>query len=628
VAYAELFKDEKGEDIILVETTWNEKELIKLVPGAKWNATERIWSLPPGWAQCVILRGVFKGQVTFGERLTAWGWNEVNNRIKPATSLRLLTERPESAEMATFLRSHSGYDLYDFQAVGAEFILSAGSCLLADEMGTGKTIQALSALRAIGEKDGLPALVICPNSVKTHWVNEAREWFPECEPIMIDGSAAVKTKQLEHVLAVPNALVIINIEALRLHSRVAGFGSIRLARCQECDRYGDPYLKPARCETHAKGLNHIPFKTVIVDEAHRIKDPHSKQTRAAWALMHGPTVERNWALTGTPIANDPSDLWSIMHGVIKSEYPTKSKYVDRFCLMAWNAYGGLDITGLNPEHKDEFYKILDPRLRAMPKALVLSQLPPKVREYRHVMMTPKQAKAYKDMEQALITRLDDGEILVAQNNLAAQTRLLQLSSSYCTITPDPTQSLGSKVMLCEPSPKLDALDEIIEEMAGKKLTVCAQSRQLILMAAKRAEKKKIPHGLIIGGMSQWERDLALRDFQTGDSQILFFTVQAGGTGLTMTAADTQVFLQRSWSMVDNKQAEDRVHRIGSERHESVTIIDIITRGTVEERQLLRLYDKMKRLDEITRLKATLVSAGKPTAHLDEEEALILSSYLG
>lgn len=642
MAYAELV-DVDGKPTVRVNTVWNEKELIRIVPGVKWNPDERVWDMPLGWAQCVILRGVFKENVTFGERLTQWGWDEVNNRVAPALELRGLIDSDDKLDER----------LYGFQDIGAKFVMM-GDTLLADEMGTGKTIQALTALRHLLLRgvDIFPTLVICPNSTKTNWARETAVWFPEATPIVLDGTPAVRRKAFQQWSTAKNPIFIINIEAVRLHSRLAPFGSVRIAKCRECDpKLGDEGLTTSRCESHTKELNQIPFKTVIFDEIHRAKEPKSKQTRAAWAVMHGKTVERRWGLTGTPLANHPGDLWTIMHAIAPYEYPTKSKFVDRYCLSAWNEHGGLDIVGVNPETKKEFFKILDPRFRRMSKALVLDQLPPKVRQFRHVEMGTKQRKAYEEMEQKLITRLADGEILVAPNNLAAQTRLLQLSSSYATIDYVPNKltshsecmcvaanldvhrdgcpdALKVVVTLTEPSPKLDALEEVMDELGKKPLTACAVSRQLIMLAAARMEKAKVPYGLIVGGMPQWERDLALKQFQNGELRILLYTIQAGGTGLTMTRADTQVFLQRSWSMIENKQAEDRVHRIGSEIHESVNIIDLITRGTVEEKQILRLYEKLQRLEEITRDREQLLAAGKSVEHLDAEEARILGSNLG
>lgn len=266
----------------------------------------------------------------------------------------------------------------------------------------------------------------------------------------------------------------------------------------------------------------------------------------------------------------------------------------------------------------------------MPKALVLSQLPPKIYTRRMVEMTPKQKKAYIDIEKRLVTRLEDGEILVAASNLSAQTRLIQLASSYATITAgeDPSDPAQWQVELCEPSPKIDELLVVLDELGSRQCVVAAEHRRLIELAAKRLEKENFHIGLITGAIDEYERKVALDDFQAGRLQVLLFTLKAGGTGLTMTAADTMIRLQRAWSMIDNKQGEDRIHRIGSERHESINIIDIITAGTVEEVQLLRLYDKMKRLEEITRDRAQLTAAGRSIAHLDEEESKILSANLG
>jgi SNF2 family DNA or RNA helicase len=609
-------------DRILVDTIWHEKELIKQVPGSHWVAELKMWEVPLAWGSCIILRGVFGPSLTVGEQLNKWAFGEIANRVGPATALRKMTEPMTDSWLLD--------GLYPFQRAGVNFLDVAGDALLGDDMGTGKTVQALRALELSDDNLGLPALVICPNSVKATWSREAARWFPEAHVYVLAGSSTVKMKILKEAEHDPLALVVINIEGARGLSRLAPYGSIRLRRCRDCSTQGDAGLKPAQCEVHPKLLNTIPFRTVIVDEAHRIKDPQSKQTRACWAIMHGPTVRRRWALTGTPLANHPGDLWSIMHGVNRQDFPTKSKFTDRYCLMAWNAYGAMDVVGINPEHRDEFFKILDPRFRRMPKSLVLAQLPPKIRSQRLVEMSPKQAAAYKDIEEGFLTRLTDGGLLVAPNNLAAQVRLLQLSSSYCQVEKvDPDDITSWKVTLCEPSPKVDELELIMEELGDEPLVVAAESRQLIYLASARLTKNHVPHGLITGLQNTFERERALEAFQSGRTRVLLFTVKAGGTGLTMTRASTIVFLQRSWSMIDNMQAEDRVHRIGSEHHATINVIDVVTRDTVEDRvQIPRLYEKFERLQEILRDRETLAAAGRDTTTLDAEQDRILAANLG
>lgn len=608
-------------DRIFVQTHWNEKELIKQIPGARWNADKKVWTVPLSWAACIQLRGVFQSTLSLGQDLINWAKQEREFRVDRSLRYRNVIE-------PTLIGPSD--KLYPFQRAGVDWLHIANSALLADEMGTGKTIQILELLNDLelhDRGDYLPALVISPNGVKRNWHHETVKWAPHVNPYVIAGSAARRKAVIQQVAVDPSALAIINFESLRTHSRLAGYGSVRLKRCVDCGGK-NPDVKPTACEVHDRDLNLIKFKTVIVDEAHRIKDPHAKQTRAVWAIGDRVQVTRRFALTGTPIANDPSDLWSVMHFVDPVEYPTRSAFIDRYCLVAWGAYGGLDVKGVNPINREEFFKILDPRFRRTPKALVLPQLPPKVRSTRVVELTPRQLKAYKDLEDGIATRLPDGSILVAPNDLEGKTRLIQLSSATLEqVGVDPNTD-KPKFRMCDPSPKIDELEVVLEELGTKPVCVSADHRQLIDLAARRLDKLKIPYGLIVGGQHDFERDVALRDFQAGKLRVLLFTLKAGGTGLTMTAADTMIRLQRSWSMIDNYQGEDRVHRIGAERHESIHIIDIVASGTVEDDQLLRLYEKSERLEEITRDRARLIAAGVSTGELDEEEQRILASDLG
>jgi SNF2 family DNA or RNA helicase len=184
------------------------------------------------------------------------------------------------------------------------------------------------------------------------------------------------------------------------------------------------------------------------------------------------------------------------------------------------------------------------------------------------------------------------------------------------------------VELTEPSPKLDEFMDVLDELGDRPVVVAAEQRRLIELACVRLDKADISYGLITGAVDAYDRQIALESFQAGRLRVLLFTLKAGGTGLTMTAADTIIFLQRSWSLIDNKQGEDRVHRIGSEIHESINIIDIVTEDTIEETQIARLYEKSMRLEEITRDRATLLRAGKSIVHLDDEENRIMNTFLG
>lgn len=356
-----------------------------------------------------------------------------------------------------------------------------------------------------------------------------------------------------------------------------------------------------------------------------MKDPSSQQTRACWAVMHQDTVTKRWALTGTPIANHVGDLWSIMHGVARNDFPTKTEFIERFALLAWNSNAGLDIVGVNPDRRNEFDTIVKPRMRRMLKSMVLPHLPSKVRMIREAPLIPKQRKAYDQMAEEMLTVLDDGDVIISRTNLTKATRLLQFSSSYAEVLED------NEVRLAEPSPKLDVLMEVLEELGDRQVAICALSRQLIELAAARLDNHKrdgrpdpISYRMLTGAVHDFQRPLNIREFQEGRARCMLFTIQAGGVGVNLTAADTIVFLQRSWSMIENRQATDRIHRIGSERHESITVIDIVAPDTIEVDQIRRLREKEDRLDEIVRDRERLTSMGLDCDQLLDEA---LNAYL-
>jgi SNF2 family DNA or RNA helicase len=612
------------------ETLWNDSYQIKMIPGKKWDRKAKRWTLPKSYAACILLRELFGDRIVVEPELAAWARSERDHRDE-VLSMREALSLDERSE---FANEHDA-DLFPFQIPGRDFLVKARLVLLGDHMGTGKTFQTLAGIRAVDSiGNAYPALVVCPNSLKRNWEREIKRWLPEANPFVIQGSAAKRRVQINEAAEAANAIIIVNIEAMKLHSRLSPYGSTRLKRCMECEtktQPGTPDLKESACEVHEKELNRIPFKVCVLDEAHRVKDPQALQTRAIWNVFHGPTVEYRWALTGTPVANHPGDLWSIMHAIAPETYPAKSAFIDRYARIEYNHFGGMSIVGLNHEHKEEFFKILDPHFRRMIKADVLKQLPDKVFMRRDVEMSPKQAKAYKDIAEQLVTVLEDGTVLVANGNLAGATRLLQFASAYCEVdqgeTPEDPATWLVSLTDTPKSSKIDELMSIIEDNPDKPLVIAAEHRQLIDLAAARMTDAGIPFARVTGGVSADERDAAVQAFQDGKIDYILFTYKAGGVGLNLTRADTMVRLQRSWSLIDNNQGVDRIHRIGSEVHDKVTIIDLVAAGTIEETQLERLYDKAERLEEIVRDRAKLLALGKTTDDLDAEAARIEATGL-
>lgn len=577
-------------DAICIQTEWRYKELCKSIPGASWNAKEQVWKTPLSWSACLALRSIFKSDLAIGQRLADWATNELNNRIAPANALRDVDDYEGDS------------DLFPHQRAGVAFLSTARRALLADEPGLGKTAQTIRALKKLadsGEKV-FPALVVCPNTLKKNWLREFGMWWPGVNVQVISGSAGQRRKQF----ATDADVYVINWESLRTHSKLSSYGSIALVRCPDCGGH-DESVTANRCEVHRRELNEIDFKAVVADEIHRSKDPKSKQTRALWAATGDADIR--FALTGTPIANNVLDLWSILHWLDPNEWPSKTRWIDRMIDTMLNAFGGMMVIGVKPHMEQEFYSSINPRMRRMLKARVLPWLPPVVKERRDIEMSTKQKKAYKQMLEVMIAELEGGGAVVAPSALTQTTRLLQFASSYAEMrVNDETGEV--RTVLTEPSCKVDALMDDIKngDFGDDSVAVCAVSRQLIELLSAAMTDAKIAHGLITGAQNEDERQQAIDDFQSGKTKWILFTAQAGGVGVTLTAARRLVMLQRPWSLVDYKQALDRVHRIGSEIHDTVVIMDYVTEGTIEERVIDVLDTKADNFENIVKDKHQLL----------------------
>jgi SNF2 family DNA or RNA helicase len=223
-------------------------------------------------------------------------------------------------------------------------------------------------------------------------------------------------------------------------------------------------------------------------------------------------------------------------------------------------------------------------------------------------MSTKQKKAYDQMRDHMIAELQEGEVLTAPSVLTQTLRLLQFASSYAELEVD--EKTGEPhATLSDPSCKVDALMSDLKsgDFGDDSVAVCAVSRQLIELLSAALTKAEIPHGLITGAQNEDERQWAIEDFQSGKIKWILFTAQAGGVGVTLTAARRLIMLQRPWSLVDHKQALDRVHRIGSEIHDSIIITDYVTEGTIEERVIEVLETKADNFEQIVRDKDKLLS---------------------
>lgn len=598
-------------DAIVLDPTWQETELLKLMAGARYSGRTKTWTLPLTWASMVQLRGIFGQHLTYSAALMNWTWDVRRNRVDPSLEMREMTEWPSGSDPS---------GLHSFQRAGVEWMRVASSGLLGDELGVGKTPQALVYIH---ENQLLPALVICPNSVKYHWAKRVPRWCPSATAYVLGRGTANGRKTLAAARQDPTALVIVNFESARVYSRLSAYGSIKLKRCRECDpKYGDD-IRTSQCHVHPKELNGFGFKVVIIDEAHRIGDPNTLQTRAVWAATHDASVEHAWALTGTP--DSMKRLWSIMHAVAPDEYPTRSKWMDRYALQAWNAFGSMDIIGIRPDTRDELYRVLDPRFRRMMKDVVLPQLPPIIRTTRFTDMTPAQRRAYDELDRQLFTELPDGTFFMAQNRLVSRTRLMQFAAGATSVVKlDEDDPSKWTVSVVAPSAKIDELDAILDELGDKSFVVACEHRDVVQLAAELLGRRGIKHQLVVGGVHPEVAEQACEDLKTGQLRAIVFTSRAGGIGLDMSGVDTVIRLQRSWSLIANIQVEGRAHRIGSEVHHSIHIIDVVTRDTIEEHQIEKLIVKMEQLEEITRDRARVQELLRTTPYTSAEFAELVA----
>lgn len=575
------------DDLIVLETPHRETHLAKLVPGARHHARRddhhSTWHFvaPLSWASCVTLRGVFGNELQVAADLYEWAAEEKLTRVDPALAL---------AHETDFSKRILGWDerLRDYQTQASEFLTIAKQAILADDMRVGKTPESAAALNRTA---AFPALVVVPNSVKFQWEEELAKWVPDARSVIISGGVKQRREAIGSLYEGSAEIGIVNWELIRRHSRLMGYGSVvALARCER--HGGDGTIDEKRCEAHPRELNEIAFKTLIADEAHRAAHPRAKQTRALWALMW--PAEYRWLLTGTPVLSSPADLWALGHAMAPEEYPAKSPWIDRYGLVGWNPFGGLEVLGLREDLKPELFSYVDPRFMRRTREQVMPWLPEAVREERRVQLGAKQRKAYDEMKRELLTELDDGGVTYVTNALTKLTRLRQFAAAYGRVEVD--EETGKRTLkLTNPSSKIEDLIEVAPELAGESTIVFAESKQLIKLAGAALEKAKYSVGYVTGDEDVEARAAYVSDFQRGDVQFICVTLGAGGEGLTLDRASVEIFLQRSFSLHKNSQAEDRGAGKGT-----LLIVDIVTDDTVEARVLEVLGDKERITEEIVR----------------------------
>lgn len=594
---------------IILDGAYTYKNKITTIPGASFSSKDNIWRVPLSWQACLALRATFRGDLQIGPNLVAWASNHRKTKIDPAMAIRNSLEG-------------SGYDgLFPHQKVDVEFLNLARRAMLNNEVGTGKTRAAVSTIKKIAEsgENPYPVLVVGPKSVLIPWEREIHAILPDAKVQIISGTATQRKRAIKEEAD----FYITNYESLSSHSSLKAYaGAPPLVRCKACGGM-DSKVTETKCQTHKREFNDIEFGAIIVDEAHRVGNPASQMTRALWSLSEG--TDTRIAMTGTPIRNDVSEIWAILHWLYPNAYPGITIFRERFLEMAFNFWGGQEVVGFLPGRESEFRAGFEPIMRHVPKAAVLTNLPPVTKEVRYVEMTPKQKTAYKQMKEDMIALLEheDGtsNVLLAQSDLMKTLRLHQLASAYGEVVQEekwelnlstnlPEKRVVEKFVMSGPSSKVAAFMDDIEDFGEESVIVFSASRQLLALLEAKLEAAKISYGLIVGGQSAIDRQFNIDNFQQGKVQFILVTTQAGGTGITLTRASIAAYLSNTWSLVDREQSEGRFHRPGSEIHTSIKIIDYIAPDTIDEVVVEGLASKNKNLQEILRSREILLKALK------------------
>ena len=426
--------------------------------------------------------------------------------------------------------------LREYQARGVGWLaflgrLGLGACL-ADDMGLGKTAQLIGSLLI----DPLPepTVVVCPVSVLGNWQRELATFAPGLR-VMIHHGPDRDVDQL------PGAVARYDV-VLTTYSLVA----------RDIDV-----------------LSGIEWGRLVLDEAQQVKNSGTAQAQAVRRLRAG----RRVALTGTPVENRLSELWSIMQVVSPGLLGSSREFRERFAVPIER--------DADQAATQQLRRITGPfvlrRLKSDPG--IADELPAKIERTEHCRLSREQATLYKAVVDDLLERVDESEGIDRRGAvLAGLTKLKQVCNH-------PALLLGDDSALPGRSGKLNRIEELLEEIVDSGDRVLAFTQYATwgdLLTPYLSERLNIEALWLHGGVPRKQRDSMVAQFQSeAGPPLMLISLRAGGTGLNLTKASHVIHLDRWWNPAVEDQATDRAHRIGQAR--SVFVHRLVTTGTVEER---------------------------------------------
>jgi SNF2 family DNA or RNA helicase len=450
------------------------------------------------------------------------------------------------------------------------------SALIADDMGLGKTYEGIARdvdLRRDKYAYRRPTLIVAPAGTHQDWYDSIYAYNDKWE----------KGKGTVCVIDRKNRLPFVR-ELLHAGENAPG----STFPCYFIMHYEALRLIPE--------LKEIAWFHIIADEVHRIKNKAAQQTVALKKL----TTKYKTGLSGTPADNKPQDLWSVLNWLWPKKYTSYWKFVNQTCIFeatgltqAKTGRSFRKIIDVNPEGAAAMLSDIRPYYVRRKKDEVGIDLPPKYWTQRWVELGSKQRKAYDAMRKDMLAWVGEQEDtpLMAGQVVTQLVRLQQLALGTPVVNEH-----GRVFEMEEPSVKLDDLKEIIEGNPNESIVVFSQSRSMVNLVCASLGAKGITVRPYTGSVSQDDRTRSVQDFQRGEIQVLAGTIAAGGEGITLHRASTVVFLDRMWNPTRNRQAEDRLHRIGQKN--AVQVIDIMAKNTVDLGRHQRIANKWAALEMI------------------------------
>lgn len=426
-------------------------------------------------------------------------------------------------------------DLREYQKIGVEFFLnSKGRALLADDMGTGKTLQSLAYLARAGHRR---TLIVCPASVKFSWENEVEKWT-------VLKSYVVDSKTDFSDIPFETEVVIINYDILKKHLPL---------------------------------LMGIPWDCLIGDEAAGLKNKDSQRSKAF--RMISKNINSVLLLTGTPLLNRPIELFHLLHILDPIVWSDYWHFCRRYC-DGKQGYWGFEAKGAT--NLDELRQKISRYFLRRTKDEILTELPPKNRIDLPVKLDGQSKENYDKVSREFVKYLrenkgkKDKEILKSLNaeKLVKINYLREISA------------MG----------KLAAVRELIDsilESDQKVLVFCSFNEPLRVLRDEYPDSV-----IILGETDVKDRGTLVKKFQEDPKCKVFFGgFKSAGVGITLTAASNVILIDFPWTPADREQAIDRAHRIGNTA-DSINIYQIISRGTIDEFLIKLLRKKQAVFDVV------------------------------